>query len=280
MSAAPFFSEAAASPPPNAEATPAPRPHRIRPWRKFISALVPNWLLRRTEVSQGAKLAYARLAQYEGRDGECYPKQTTLAAELGICERTAHRYVRELIRFKLIESDRPGLGASNSYYFLDHPWMREGQPEALASAGQDQQDSSAPDQTDSSRLERQEMPAPTIEENQVEKNQEKRKKTHTQGGHADGLPHSLQEAVEVAHQLGIEEAFARLEFHAKRSVDWKDGYGNPITSWPDHLQARWLVEQRKRTERRGTGRTSASRRTPQPPRQFHSTDYQQSVKDF
>jgi len=87
-------------------------------------------------------------------------------------------YLHELIRFKLIESDRPGLGASNSYYFLDHPWMREGQPEAPASAGQDRQDSSTPDRTDSSGLERQGRPAPTIEENQVEKNQEKRKNIH------------------------------------------------------------------------------------------------------
>jgi hypothetical protein len=235
--------------------------------------------LRRTEVSQGAKLAYARLAQYAGKDGECFPKQETLAVELGVCERTAHRYLHELIEFKLIESDRPGLGASNSYFFLDHPWMREGQPEAPASAGQDQQDSSAPERTDSSCQERQETSAPTIQENQDETNQTKRKNTHTPGHHPVGLPHSLEEALEVARQLGIEEQFARQEFHAKKSVGWKDGYGNPITSWPDHLQARWSIEQRKRTERRTAKRTSA-KRPPSPPRQFDSGDYRQPVEKF
>ena len=125
MSTAPFFSKSDASPPPNIEGVPAPRPYRIRLWRKFVCALVPNWLLRRTEISQGAKLAYARLAQYAGKDGECFPRQRTLAAELGVCERTAHRYLHELIKFNLIESDRPGLGASNSYFFLEHPWIHE-----------------------------------------------------------------------------------------------------------------------------------------------------------
>jgi len=90
---------------------------RINPWRMFVGSMIPNWLQCRREISQGAKLAYARLAQHAGKDGGCFPKQETLAAELGVSERTANEYVRTLVKFRLIEKERPGLGRSNRYYF-------------------------------------------------------------------------------------------------------------------------------------------------------------------
>ena len=255
----------------------SPRPRRINPWRMFIGSMIPNWLQRRTEVSQGAKLAYARLAQHAGKDGECFPKQQTLAAELGVGERTANEYVRTLVKFRLIEMERLGLGMSNRYFFLDHPWIYEGQPEVPPGPGQERRESSAPDRKDSSGLERQETSAPNNKENQLKGESEKREHTHSNG--ANGLPQSVEEAVAVARQFGIEEEFASQEYHAKKSVNWKDGYGNPITSWREHLQARWPVEQRKRAERRVKGRTLA-KRAPQPPREFKSGDYQQPVEKF
>lgn len=238
--------------------------------------MIPNWLQRRREVSQGAKLAYARLAQHAGKDGACFPKQETLAVELGVSARMANDYVRTLVRHKLIEMERPGLGMSNRYFFLDHPWIVEAKLDATLSFGQERQKSSAPEQRSSSDLERQDTSAPIVKENQMKGETEKREHTHRQD--ANRLPQSVEEAVEVAKQLGIEAEFAGQEFHAKKAVGWKDGYGNPITSWPDHLLARWPVEQRKRTERRTSGRASGKR--PQPPRQFHAGNYKQPVKDF
>lgn len=238
--------------------------------------MIPNWLQCRREVSQGAKLAYARLAQHAGKDGECFPKQATLAVELGVSERTAHEYVRTLVKHNLIEMERPGLGMSNRYFFLDHPWIYKGQPDASPRSAQGRQKSSAPERRNSAGQQRQESSAPIVKENQEEGESEKREHTHRQA--ADGLPQSLEEAVAVAHQLGIEDEFARQEYHSKKAVGWKDGYGNPITSWSDHLQARWPMEQRKRGERRATGRMT--RKPPQPPRRFASGDYQQSTKDF
>jgi hypothetical protein len=79
---------------------------RIIPWKKFISALIPNWLLSRCEISQGAKLCYARLAQYAGKEGRCFPKQRTLAAELGVSERMARKYIKELTAIGLREQLR------------------------------------------------------------------------------------------------------------------------------------------------------------------------------
>jgi hypothetical protein len=87
----------------------------------------------------------------------------------------------------------------------------------------------------------------------------------------------VEEAVQIAQQLRIEEEFTRQEFHAKKSVGWKDGYGNQITSWADHLQARWPVEQRKRVERRTPDRTRG--KPSSPPRQFHG-DYDQPTDAY
>lgn len=95
---------------------------RINPYNQFVGSFIPNWLLRRSEISPGAKLCYARLAQYAGQDGKCFPKQETLAAELAVSVDQAQRYLQELIRCNLVETQRCGLGKANSYFFLSHPW--------------------------------------------------------------------------------------------------------------------------------------------------------------
>lgn len=232
--------------------------------------MIPNWLQRRSEVSHGAKLAYARLAQYAGKDGNCFPKQKTLGAELGVSERTTNEYIRALVKLRLIEMERLGLGRSNRYFFLDHPWMHE----TDTSPGSERQKSSAPDRKNSSGQNRQQTSAPSSKENQKER--ESGQKVHTHGLVSEGLPQGLEEALEVAQQLGVDEQFARTEFHSKKAVGWKDGYGNHIESWRDHIQARWLTEQRKRAERSGTGRKSAMGPVG-PQRKFNSGDYKQSV---
>ena len=238
----------------------------------FPGSMIPNWLQHRREIGQGPKLAYARLAQYAGKEGRCFPKQKTLAGELGVSERTANEYIRILIKFRMIEMERPGLGMSNRYFFLDHPWIHEGQPEARSRSDREQQEASALERKGTSGQEQRETSAPISKENQEEGESDI---LHTQQCPSEGLPHSLAEAIEIARQLGIDQAFARQEFYAKRSVGWKDGYGNRITSWTDHLQARWSIEQGKRKERR-----TGVKRPPAPPRQFSESDYQQPVKDF
>jgi hypothetical protein len=150
----------------------ADRSRRINPYRMFVGSMIPNWLQCRGEISQGAKLAYARLAQHAGQNGECFPKQTTLAAELGVSERTANEYIRELVNARLIETERPGLGRPNRYYFLAHPWIYEGQP----SFAQMRKKASVADRQDSSVQNRQEISVPIIKENQ-EKVESERKES-------------------------------------------------------------------------------------------------------
>lgn len=122
---------------------------RINPYMLFLGAFVPNWLLRRPEVSQGAKLTYARLCQYAGKDGEAFPAQETLALEIGgISARHVRRYLKELCDMELLEAVRRGLGQSNSYYFLHHPWMMEFPDSTEA----DRKDMSGPQGSDRTRM--------------------------------------------------------------------------------------------------------------------------------
>lgn len=97
---------------------------RINPYRMFQGGFVPNWLLRRREVSGGAKLTYARLMQYAGKNGEAYPFMRTLAQEIGVSTRQARYNIAELIEFGLIEVEsHKEEGKANRYWFLNHPWI-------------------------------------------------------------------------------------------------------------------------------------------------------------
>lgn len=99
----------------------------IDPWKMFIGAILPNWLLCRSELSFGAKCLYARLMQYKGRTGECYPKIQTLTEELGVKTRRIKELIAELEEHKLLRVDRSGnvAGKPNVYHFRPHPWIDE-----------------------------------------------------------------------------------------------------------------------------------------------------------
>ena len=96
---------------------------RLNPYKLFNGANIPNWLLERREVASTAKLAYARLCQYAGKDGYAFPRQDTLAAKIGVSQRYTRKVLSELSKFGLIRIIRRGLGKSNAYEFLEHPWM-------------------------------------------------------------------------------------------------------------------------------------------------------------
>lgn len=96
----------------------------INPSIIFGGIFIPDWLLRRTEVSQGAKLLYAALRQYADiATGEASPKQATLAVDLGVGVRQVGHYLNELRSNDLIEVHQIGLQQPNRYLFLTHPWM-------------------------------------------------------------------------------------------------------------------------------------------------------------
>ena len=78
-------------------------------------APIPNSILRRTDLSHGAKLCCARLIQYAGKDGKAFPKLTTLVDELGMSKRAVQRFLVELEENGLITSKQRGRGQSNLY---------------------------------------------------------------------------------------------------------------------------------------------------------------------
>jgi biotin operon repressor len=94
----------------------------FNPYGRFYNAWVPTQLLQSVEISDGAKLAYGLLRKFAGKDGACFPLQSTLARELGCKTRTVNKYIKELKGSKLIEVKRRGRGRSLSYVFL---WKKE-----------------------------------------------------------------------------------------------------------------------------------------------------------
>ncbi len=146
----------------------------------FTGAMVPNWLLCRRELSQGAKLCYARLCQHAGEKGYCWPGQEILAAELGVGERQVRSYLHELRGFALISVEQRGLKKSNRYFFLDHPWIHENQPGKPFTAGLDRKNSSP--------KERQNGSAPYEKsQEETESVEKKNNGTATDGSGANGL---------------------------------------------------------------------------------------------
>ena len=93
------------------------------PYKLFNGAVIPNCLMKNKELSQGAKLCFARLSQYAGKDGNAYPSQKTLAQELGVCERTVRNYLKELITKKFIKSI--SRTTSNAYVFIWNEILEE-----------------------------------------------------------------------------------------------------------------------------------------------------------
>lgn len=90
-----------------------------------MGSFVPNALMRYPNLSPSAKLLWARLAQYSGENGACYPAQEVLADELGLKKRQIINLLQELASQGFIEVERTAAarltGGHNHYYFLWHP---------------------------------------------------------------------------------------------------------------------------------------------------------------
>ena len=106
---------------------------RFNPHSLFHGCFVPEALCRCVKISPGAKLCYARLTRYGGKDGKCHPSVPMLAAELGISTRQCRNYLRQLEQQGFIRRVSRGKGHSNSYEFLWHA-IFQGQPRKDTSA--------------------------------------------------------------------------------------------------------------------------------------------------
>lgn len=95
-------------------------PNEITPFAKL-----PNWLMRRKELTPGSKIVYCKLGQSAGKEFFACIKLETLANETGFSVAQVKRHIAELVHFGLIEVKQVGLNHANRYYFLQHPWMDE-----------------------------------------------------------------------------------------------------------------------------------------------------------
>lgn len=93
----------------------------------FNGSFLPNWLLSRPDLPANYKLVYARLAQFAGKDGRAYPSHKTLGDEVGLGFEAIRKILRGLVDLNLLEAVQnhreDGSNSTNSYYFLEHPWM-------------------------------------------------------------------------------------------------------------------------------------------------------------
>ena len=147
----------------------------FNPYKVFQGIFAPYWLLEHPGIGAGAKLCYIRLLGFAGKDARCYPSLETLGKRLGVSERQARDYVKELERTGLIAVEHRGLRKTNVYLFLwtaeldalcnsvpDIPDDPDEGPETLngpqsgpsSSSGLDRNSCSAQDRNHSSALDR------------------------------------------------------------------------------------------------------------------------------
>jgi hypothetical protein len=104
-------------------------PNFINP-TDFTGPTIPKWILRRYEITAGAKLLYCHLAQHICTPD--FPKclvarglhQREIAKSLGASERSVRNWLEELKDAPLITCQVVGWGKPNLYFFLEHPWQK------------------------------------------------------------------------------------------------------------------------------------------------------------
>jgi hypothetical protein len=80
----------------------------------------------KADLTSTSKLMWSKLAQYARQDTYCFPRQSLLAKDLNIDERTVRNSLDELETKGFIRVERPKNGylsthKSNRYYFIVHP---------------------------------------------------------------------------------------------------------------------------------------------------------------
>lgn len=96
----------------------SPRAHGDGLW-------LPYWLICLNDLTDTAKIVYARLVRFAGNKEYAFPSQQTIADELHLSLKSVQRYLLELRRYGLIWRKQVGLGKSNVYYFCNHPCRDE-----------------------------------------------------------------------------------------------------------------------------------------------------------
>ncbi|MCC6236796.1 MAG: helix-turn-helix domain-containing protein [Dehalococcoidia bacterium] len=76
---------------------------------------VPNFILRSSSLSMGAKLTYAMFLSYAWHNDFCFPGQETLARDIGVSRQSVVAFIHQLERAGFVQVKRLGLGKTNRY---------------------------------------------------------------------------------------------------------------------------------------------------------------------
>jgi hypothetical protein len=100
------------------------------PFGVLHGLFIPNALARNPKLTAVDKLVYGRLCQYAGKDGIAFPKQETLADEVGVSERHTRRSIGRLCQLGFLQRSVPDgkdrlMHKSNRYQFIWHETFDE-----------------------------------------------------------------------------------------------------------------------------------------------------------
>jgi|ERR1035441_4170457 biotin operon repressor len=76
---------------------------------------VPNFILRDSGISVGAKVVYSMFLSYAWHNDSCFPGQERLAQDMGLTRARVTQLIAELDRAGLISIQRRGQGKTNLY---------------------------------------------------------------------------------------------------------------------------------------------------------------------
>ena len=76
---------------------------------------VPNFILKMSELTVGAKVVYAMFLHYAWNNESCFPGQDRLAEDIGMSRASVTNFVRELEEAGLVGITRRGQGRTNLY---------------------------------------------------------------------------------------------------------------------------------------------------------------------
>jgi Helix-turn-helix domain len=105
---------------------------------------IPNLLLRREDITPGAKLTYMVLLSYAWQSDSCFPGHDRLATDMGVAKRSVVTYLQQLKDKGMIIVERRGLGQTNVYR-LPRLTTSTPTPRSAKSALQEMQNPTHPD---------------------------------------------------------------------------------------------------------------------------------------
>ena len=76
---------------------------------------IPNFILKDSKLSVGAKVAYAMFLSYAWHNDSCFPGQDRLAEDMGLTRVRVTQLIGELEQSGLITIQRRGQGKTNLY---------------------------------------------------------------------------------------------------------------------------------------------------------------------